>query len=70
MIDPKSNAANNAATDAISAERKSRAAICIAANAQRSHAGPMAFECKPDGLPALADACSWAPLSCNVNQSK
>jgi hypothetical protein len=30
---------------------------------ERSHAGPVAFECKPEPRPAVADASGWVPES-------
>jgi hypothetical protein len=38
-----------------------RMAIAFRANAERSHAGPLASNCNRDVLPALADATGWPP---------
>jgi hypothetical protein len=41
----------------------------IKANAERSHAGPLALDCNRDALPALADATGWASSS-NLNPQR
>ena len=40
----------------------------VTPNAQRSHAGPVTRECKPDARPALADATGWPIFSLRLRK--